>query len=580
MAVIQASKGELERDGIARTVSAFWIQFNRRRLSWIEESQDIRRYLSSESTQSNEVSKLGWKNNTTVPKLTQIYDNLKSYYMAALFPNDDWFVFDASNPTAMVKASIVEQYLKAKLKDSDFVKVIERMLGDWLIYGNCFGGVTWVDEKAIDLETGEEYSKYVGPKGYRVSPLDCMMDPRADTFEESVFMRRSLIYITQLEAMAEEHWDASAIQKVYGMRTASDSDYTDYYKQESLYIDDFDSYNEYLESNHVEIIEYHGDIYDEETQTVMTNREVIIADRMFVLSNRESPSWVYKKPYVTSGWRYLPDNLYAQSPLRQIVGMQYRCDHLENAKADAFDQIIHPIVKIMGDTVEDFQFRPGEQIRVGEGDIEFMRPDTTALAANNEIALYHSMMENFAGAPREAAGFRTPGEKTAFEVNVLQQGADRMFLDKVHQFEDQVIKPMLNMMFELAVRNLNVVDMIRVFDNEQQASVFVSISKEDITASGTITPIGAKHYAQRNRRVQELNNLIQIMQLPQFAPHFSAVNAGNLFEQELGLEKYNIFEPMAGLTEQMQVQAQMQLLQQTMMAQEEEGMVEEEQPVL
>ena len=47
-----------------------------------------------------------------------------------------------------------------------------------------------------------------------------------------------------------------------------------------------------------------------------------------------------------AGWRPRPDNLYAMGPLDNLVGMQYRIDHLENLKSDVFDQIAYPILKI------------------------------------------------------------------------------------------------------------------------------------------------------------------------------------------------------------------------------------------
>src|SRR3546814_6463709 len=53
-------------------------------------------------------------------------------------------------------------------------------------------------------------------------------------------------------------------------------------------------------------------------------------------------------------------------PLDDLVGMQYRIDHLENAKADAFDLMIQPPLKIVGD-VEEFAWGPSAEIYCGEG---------------------------------------------------------------------------------------------------------------------------------------------------------------------------------------------------------------------
>ena len=84
-------------------------------------------------------------------------------------------------------------------------------------------------------------------------------------------------------------------------------------------------------------------------------------------------------------------------------------DHVENMKADIYDLTRYPVTKIKG-FVEDFVWQPGEKIYVSEeGDVELVAPDVQALQANFEIQNLERLMEEMAGAPREAMGFRTPG---------------------------------------------------------------------------------------------------------------------------------------------------------------------------
>lgn len=570
MAMIEANDLQLERDGIAKVISDYWDFFNAKRVSWIEETQDIRSYLSSGSTSGTQVGSLGWKNSTTIPKLTQIFDNLKAYYMAALFPDDGWFIFKGSNPEAHIKAKVIERFLLAKLEDSGFQEVIDSMLVDWIVYGVCFGGVTWREVEKIDPSSKETIVRK-GPEAYRISPLDVLIDPSASSFEESPFLRRTVMPLNVFMTKKQNYWDNSAINNILDSRSSISEDMVDQWKRAGMQVDGFPSYHDYLTSGYVEYIEYYGDIWNPETNEILSNRQIGIVDRRWVLFNRESPSWSYNKPFVMCGWRKMPDDLLAHGPLQQLVGMQYRCDHLENAKADIFDQIIHPVVKIKGDSVEDFQFGPGVIVRTGmDGDIEFISPDPQALLADNQISFYHNMMEQMAGAPREMMGFRTPGEKTAFEVGVLQQGADRMFLDKLNQFEEKVIKPMLNMMFELIVRNLEVGEMVRTLNQEGDGIAFLEITKEDIMAPGIIQPVGSKHYAARIKRVQELQNFISILLNPVFQPHFSAVQAGEMLEKELGFEHYEIFNKQAGMREQFELQAEAQMMQQMLGAEGEQ----------
>ena len=111
----------------------------------------------------------------------------------------------------------------------------------------------------------------------------------------------------------------------------------------------------------------------------------------------------------------------AMGPLDNLVGMQYRVDHLENLKADALDLTIHPPLKIKGD-VEPFNWGPEETIQyTRRWRCNYaMPPNPAAFQVNNEIAsLLQVLWKRWQAAPKESMGIRTPGEKTAFEVQQL-----------------------------------------------------------------------------------------------------------------------------------------------------------------
>ncbi|WP_201773188.1 hypothetical protein, partial [Vibrio cholerae] len=177
--------------------------------------------------------------------------------------------------------------------------------------------------------------------------------------------------------------------------------------------------------------------------------KITIIDRMFVAEEKENEAWFAQAPIFHCGWRIRQDNLYAMGPLDNLVGMQYRIDHLENLKADVFDLIAFPPMKVKGD-VEEFVWGPMEQIYInGDGDVEMMAPNTQALQADMQIQILEAKMEEFAGAPREAMGIRTPGEKTAFEVQQLQNAAGRIFQEKIINFEVMLMEKVLNAMLEI-----------------------------------------------------------------------------------------------------------------------------------
>lgn len=159
-------------------------------------------------------------------------------------------------------------------------------------------------------------------------------------------------------------------------------------------------------------------------------------------------------------------------------------------------------------------------------------PPFQILDANSEISYITSMMEEMAGSPKEAMGFRTPGEKTAYEVQRLENAASRIFQSKITQFEEQILEPLLNALLELARRKMSS-SQFRVFDDELKSSSFMSISPDDIAGNGTLRPMAARHFAEKAERIQNLNSFFQspLGQDQAVSVHFSSIKVAKMVEE-------------------------------------------------
>lgn len=568
-------------DNVATEIADRWRLWNQQRVGKLEEWKELRNYLFATDTRKTSNSSLPWKNSTTVPKLTQIRDNLHANYMAALFPQNKWMRWTADDKASndKIKREVIQAYMENKVKQSEFEVTMSKLVLDYIDYGNCFATVDY-ESNFTELESGEIIPGYIGPSVVRISPYDIVFNPVAAEFKKSPKIIRSLLTLGEVKKMVEENPDKEYMSKVFdrmiGTRNAiqgySDSDL---HKNDGFIVDGFGSIREYYESDYVEILTFYGDIYDKATNTFLKNRIIKVVDRSYILHDVPNPSWLGTSPIFHVGWRERPDNLYAMGPLDNLVGMQYRIDHLENLRADVFDQIAFPVIKIKGD-VEDFDFQPGSRIYCGdEGDVSYLVPDATALAADNQIAMLENRMEQLAGAPREAMGIRTPGEKTAFEVSSLQNAAGRIFQNKTQHFEKIFVEPILNAMLEAARRNMDTSDTIRIFDDQINTIVFETITKEDITAKGKIVPMGARHFAERAQRLQNLQQLWQIKaQDPSVAVHMSGKEFARILSEELG-EK-NLFGENISIYENYDTQRAAQEVQ---VIAEEDNMIAMEQGI-
>lgn len=545
-------------DNLATEISNNYREWSMLRNQKVEEWKELRNYLYATDTSTTANGLLPWSNTTTTPKLTQIMDNLHANYFATLFPQQKWMRWEANTRDANVKQKrdVIQSYMENKIRQSDFVNTASDLLFDYIQYGNCFATVEWVNN-FVTKETGESVASYVGPRMVRISPYDIVFNPIASSFVESPKIIRSIKTIGELARIAESNPAIEGIiSKMLDVRQRVNGE-TTFEKSDGFIADGFSSIQQYYGSNYVEILTFYGDIYDVENKKLLKDRMITIVDRAYVLENKENPSWFGHAPIFHAGWRQRPDNLYAMGPLDNLVGMQYRIDHLENLKADVFDQIAYPIMKIRGD-VEDFEFEPGARIYLGEeGDVGYLQPDPTALQADLQISMLENKMEEMAGAPKQAMGIRTPGEKTAFEVQSLQNSASRIFEHKTAHFERTFIEPVLNAMLEAARRNMNTMDTISVFDNKNNITIFRDIRKEDITANGKIVPIGARHFAERARRVQNLTQLWQVKASdPSVAVHLSGKEFAKILAEELG--EPTLFGDNIAIQEQLETTQQQQ----------------------
>jgi hypothetical protein len=134
-------------------------------------------------------------------------------------------------------------------------------------------------------------------------------------------------------------------------------------------------------------------------------------------------------------------------------------------------------------------------------------------------------------------------------------------------------------MLEQAVRNLQVVDVIRSVDKDTGVVEFTNITKEDLQANGVIRPVGARHFAAQAQLMQNLTQLYSSPIGQMIAPHTSSKQLATVVENLLGLDRYELFKPNVAIQEQQETQGMVNQAQEDLAVQSEVGAVDEEQLV-
>jgi hypothetical protein len=559
----------MDADHLARQVASNWDSWHQARNQWHNQTVELRNFLFATDTTTTSNSSLPWKNKTTLPKLTQIRDNLHANYMAALFPTSDWLDWQGDNSDSQnsAKRKAIIAFMRNKLEQAKFENVVSRLVLDYIDTGNAFARADYRNETHTDPD-GNVYSVFRGPVLSRTSSYDIVFNPTAANFEDTPTITRSLIsYGTLADMVAnggpDVAWSEGLLERIKKVRYREFYNNPEVLKAVGFRMDGFSDFSTYLQSGMIEILEYEGDIFDEETGEFYHNHRIVVADRSFVALNEPSKSWFGKKKTRHAGWRLRPDNLWAMGPLDNLVGMQYRLDHLENLKADVFDQIANPVVFERG-FVNDWKWGPGEKIQGDEAsDVRTLSPDATALNADFQIQNLMAQMEELAGAPKQAMGIRTPGEKTAYEVQALENAAGRIFQTKIRQFEKNFLEPLLNEMFETARRNMDVTETVRVEDQDLGVVEFLELTRDDLTAKGRLVPKGARHFAERANAIQTLNMFTSsaVYQDPTVQVHISGLEIARIFDELLDFKTDNLVRPYVRIAEQAEAMKNQQAAQ-------------------
>lgn len=548
------------------TIANFFQDWDSRRQPKVAEWKEIQQYIFATDTTTTSNAKLPWSNKTTTPKLCQIRDNLSANYMASMFPKQKWLIWEGASKDdeTRAKKQAIETYIGWAMDRNEFYDEVAKLVLDYIDYGNSFVTVEWKDGRNVtkdQIQTG-----YVGPVIRRINPLDIVFNPIAPDFASTPKIIRSLITMGEVKEMMsrlskgdeeqikfyDELWD---YMKEIRTTVGFGNNITVSNKDDAYMNAGFDSFQAYLNSNYCEILTFYGDIFDQVSGKFERNQIVRVVDRHRVLSQETNPSFFGSAPIWHSGWRIRPDNLWAMGPLDNLVGMQYRIDHLENQKADIFDLVAAPPLKVRG-YVEEFNWGPMERIYIGDdGDVEMFHPEVNALQANMEIERLQSQMEEMAGSPKEAMGIRSPGEKTAYEVQRLENASARIYNNKIGQFERTNTENALNGMLELGRRNMDKTQ-IRVWNDEANVAVFKTLTPEDISGQGRIRPMAARHFAEQTEMVQNITNFYgsEVGKDPLVRAHLSTVGIAKLFEQLLQLEDFKLVEPFIRMTEESQAQ--------------------------
>jgi hypothetical protein len=564
-------------------IASSYEQWKMGKAPWEERMLRTRDYLYATRTDTTENSAIPQSNSTTIPKLAQLKNTLHAQYLNSLFGIDPWFKWEAEDEDSATKdkVKIINAYVGTKLKQDNAMKTLSLIIRDWIQTGNCFAKLIWVDEAIRDPKTGKRLAGYVGPRIIRQSYLDVTFNLTADSYYQAPKIIHCLKSLGELNQMALEQPESGVTpEMVNNLDKKKLKDYGAYtgmglpevQKGIGMNKDGFSNYIFYENYQYAEILEFTGDIYYD--GKLHKNRIITILNRQYILRNIESPSWSGSDYQYHAAWDTRPDNLMGFGPLDNLVGMQFLIDKLENTRADFFDAYANPSIVKKGNVEQvgllgelDNEFICDEN-----ADVRYLTTDPMALQADTQIGTKLQMMDNMALVPPQMQGFKAPGEQTKFEAGMLQDAAMLAFNNKVKEFEETFLEPLLNDFLEMARRCLSGSDVVALTDSSYNATEFLTITKDDLMAVGKLVPMGSRYAANQMQVIQALNSIFNSGATQYIAPHISRIKTAKLLQDMSNLSHYNIVQEDVGIIEDAQTQSVAQEAQRALTSQQAAAM--------
>src|SRR6266576_1833544 len=286
-------------DLLATRITERFVEWDLLRQNKKNSWEEVRRYVYATDTTQTTNANLPWKNKTTIPKLCQIRDNLFANYVATLFPKRKWLEWQANDTdsNSVDKKNAIVNRMSWCTEQPNFRPEVEKIIQDYIDFGNSFATVEYVDmrvEQPDKTQVG-----YVGPAIRRISPLDIVFNPTAESFIQSPKIIRSIISLGELKEMLERlsnDENKEEYEELYkylkDIRFHARMDQGEWIQKDRLYsMDGFTSYRSYLQSDYCEVLTFYGDWYDNYTDTFEKNKVITVVDRHKLIANRPNASF-------------------------------------------------------------------------------------------------------------------------------------------------------------------------------------------------------------------------------------------------------------------------------------------------
>ena len=517
--------------------------------SWLEcwakylNTPETEGYLKSSALKRVGDVEVNWRHRLSSGKAYEAVETVLGYLMSATFPNRDWFGVEPVVPAAVDEdnlqvARLIKKHLTNKLDESGFKSQWATFLRVLTITGTAVMAIPWrteynnrrVRSKTVDPATGEEtyiaeevaYNVYDAPKLEVLSNFDVYVDPTVGDPNEGDFIRKFTKTKAELLQLIDEGVYDFPKEDVLKISSDNGWDLSNTHKHTLKTFEGIDT-QPWSPSELVELIEFWGDVYDNETGECIKDQVVTLLNGE-VIAWEDNPFWC-GKPFIIGTYSKTGNSPYGFGGVQPVLGMLHELDIVTNQRLDNLELAINNMWTLRSDGVlqpEEVYTEPGRVLLVGDhGDLQPLTQQNQAWAVTYQEAglLEQSIDKSFGTGNYISSNQQRSGERvTATEVAAVREaGGNR--LSTVHKhIEETALIPFLAKLFSLVQQFTIAPVTVRVAGDGADEYNYFELEPTDLNMQVKLRPVGSDNVIERREYVQSRLEFVQsISGIPEVA---------------------------------------------------------------
>jgi hypothetical protein len=392
-------------------------------------------------------NKKGWQSRCFVPRVYMTIEQASSVVKRAVMSSKSLYGIESKDDSKIPSemAGVIDDEFRCVLEDSNFAEVYGEQIKPAFLLGAGAVKVYW--EKGLKFDHVEIENLYIDPK-FKPSQFD----------PPKYVIERKTMDFHKFKRMAEKV-NKKAKKSIYDMSVLD--------KIEQDFKDQQEHYDEltrkgmsnYTEVNkRVEILEYWGDVVDDDSGEIQENRLIVLINDQHVIRDQKNPFKHKSPPYILTVPVVYPHRGVAGiSLVEPVVKLQYTLNNATNMLLDNLNFSVNKMYEVNVNNVLNpqnlTQLFPGKLVKKNTSNPVTQEVKTTNVGqdAFSAIDMVHKFIEKGTAVTEFVEG--SAGKtKTALETQIKTAQSQGWFDTIARDIEKTSLTPLIKMAFSVWIQ--------------------------------------------------------------------------------------------------------------------------------